>query len=69
MTKEELIQLARNIMNAVGKTEEENDEMLLRFIDNVPHPDASDLFFSLENDGLTAEEIVEKALSYKPLQL
>lgn len=69
MTKEELIQLAKNIMNAARKTEEENNEMLLTFLDNVPDPNASDLFFSLEYAGLTAEEIVEKALSYKPLQL
>lgn len=69
MTKEELIQLAKNIMNAIGKDEEENNEMLLTFLDNVPDPNASDLFFSLEYDGLTAEEIVEKALSYKPFQL
>lgn len=69
MTKEELIWLAKNIMNAIGKDEEDNNEMLLRFLDNVPNPNASDLFFSLEYDGLTAEEIVEKALSYKPFQL
>ncbi len=69
MNKKELIQLAKNIINSIGKDEEENNEMLLRFLKNVPDPNASDLFFSLEYDGLTAEEIVEKALSYKPFQL
>lgn len=69
MTKEELIQLAKNIMNAIGKDEEENNEMLMIFLDNIPSPNASDLFFSLEYDRLTAEEIVERALSYRPFQL
>ncbi|WP_449386681.1 hypothetical protein [Chryseobacterium lineare] len=69
MNKEELIQLAKDIMNAIGKTEEENDAMLQRFLDNVPDPNASDLFFSQDYEDLTAEEIVEKALSYKSIQL
>lgn len=69
MDKGELIELAKNIINAVGKTEEETDGMLQRFLDNVPDPNASDLFFSLHYEDLTAEEIVEKALSYKPIQL
>lgn len=31
MTKEELIRLAEDIMNAVGKIEEENDQILQKF--------------------------------------
>lgn len=69
MTREELIQLAKDIMNTIGKTQEENDELLLKFIENVPDPNASDLFFSIENENLTADEIVDKALSYKPISL
>ena len=69
ITKEELIQLANDIINAVGQTEEENDELLRIFLENVPDPNASDLFFSIECEDLTADEIVEKALSYKPIQL
>lgn len=56
-------------MNAIGKTEEENDRMLQRFLENVPDPNASNLFFSVEYEDLEAEEIVEKALSYKPIRL
>ncbi|MDH6254158.1 hypothetical protein M2347_003885 [Chryseobacterium sp. H1D6B] len=69
MNKNELIQLAEDIMNAIGKTEEENDAMLQKFLNNVPDPQASDLFFSIEYENLQAEEIVEKALSYQSIQL
>lgn len=69
MNTNELIQLAKDIMNAIGKTEEENDRMLQKFLENVPDPNASNLFFSVEYEDLEAEEIVEKALSYKPIRL
>ncbi|KPH15239.1 bacteriocin immunity protein [Chryseobacterium sp. ERMR1:04] len=69
MNTNELIQLAKDIMNAIGKTEGENDRMLQRFLENVPDPNASNLFFSVEYEDLEAEEIVEKALSYQPIQL
>lgn len=69
MNTNELIQLAKDIMNAIGKTEEENNRMLQRFLENVPDPNASNLFFSVEYEDLEAEEIVEKALSYKPIRL
>jgi hypothetical protein len=36
--------------------------------DNVPHPEVSDLIFYTE-EKLTPEEIVERALSYKPILL
>ncbi|SHL94038.1 colicin immunity protein [Chryseobacterium carnipullorum] len=67
MNKDELIQLAKDILNAIGKNEEENEAMLQRFLDNVPDPNASNLFFSLEYEDLEAEDIVEKAFSYKPI--
>lgn len=69
MDKDELIQLAKDIINAAWKSEEEYDAMLQRFLDHVPDPNASDLFFSIEYEDLEAEEIVEKALSYQPIPL
>lgn len=69
MNTNELIELAKDIMNAIGKTEEENDRMLQKFLENVPDPNASNLFFSVEYEDIEAEEIVEKALSYQPIQL
>lgn len=69
LKKEELIELAKKIMNADGKTEEENDELIQYFLDNVPDPYASDYFFDIQYESLNAEEIVNKALNYKPIQL
>ena len=69
MTRTELIELAEKIQNASGATEKENDELLELFLANVPDPNASNYFFELEYDDLSPEEIVDKALAYKPFQL
>jgi len=69
MNREELIAIAKKIINLETASEEEEDDLIALFTNNVPHPNASNLFFSKENDGLTPEEIVDKALSYKPTQL
>ena len=78
MTREELIELGYKIVNCEG-TEEEIDMMYDLFCRNVPNPDGANLFFYPENynarrDDLsqynpTVEEVVDKALSYKPIQL
>ena len=67
-SKEELIELVRKIMECEG-TEEEIDNWLSEVKGNVNHPAVSDLIFYPENDDVTPEEIVEEALSYKPLSL
>ena len=66
--KEELVELVRKIMECEG-SEEEIDEWLLIVKDSVPHPAVSDLIFYPEDDDVTPEEVVEQALSYKPLSL
>ncbi|GAA3523265.1 hypothetical protein GCM10022393_42590 [Aquimarina addita] len=68
MTKEELVELAETIINAEGNEQEVIDNMLL-FQNSVPDPKAGDYLTQVEYDHLTVEEIVEKALSYKPIQL
>lgn len=78
MTREELIELGNKIVNCVG-TEKEQDEMYELFSKNVPHPSGANLFYYPENynarkDNITdyrptVEEVVDKALSYKPIQL
>jgi Colicin immunity protein / pyocin immunity protein. len=78
MTRDELIELGKRIVNCEG-TEEEIDAMYELFSNNVPHPNGANLFFYPENynarkDNLsqyhpTVEEIVDKALSYKPIQI
>jgi hypothetical protein len=66
LNKEELIDLVKDIMDVKGKTEEQLVELLEVLKKNVPHPAPSDLIYW---ENLTPEEIVDKALSYKPIQL
>lgn len=69
MTRKELIALAKKIRFAEAETEEEMDYDIELFMRNVPDPQASDYFFNKKFEGMTLEEIVNKALSYKPIQL
>ncbi|GAB1856940.1 hypothetical protein MHTCC0001_17760 [Flavobacteriaceae bacterium MHTCC 0001] len=66
MTREELISLVKDITTVENKTEKEIDELLEVLKQNVPDPEVSDLIYY---DELTPEQIVDKALSYKPIQL
>jgi hypothetical protein len=65
MTKDELVVLVQKIKNADG-TEEEIDAAIDLLELNVPDPNVSDLIFY---DDLTAIEVVERAMQYKPIQL
>ena len=65
MDRIELIDLVNKIINCEG-TEEEIDNMILLQEENVVYPDVSDLIFY---DEKTAEEVVDIALEYKPIQL
>ena len=67
MTRDDLIQLVEKIIKVQG-TEEEIDKMLNLLQSKVPYPGVSDLIYWNE-DNLTVEQIVDKALSYKPIQL
>lgn len=78
MTREELIEIGYKISNCIG-TEEEQAELYELFSNNVPHPNGANLFFYPENYNArkhnladynpSVEEVVDKALSYKPIQL
>lgn len=78
MTREELIELGKQILKAEG-TENELDELHQTFNKNVPHPNGANLFYYPENynarkDNLnqynpTVESIVDKCLNYKAIQL
>lgn len=49
MNREELIAIAKKIINLeTTNEEEEEDDLIEIFTDNVPDPNASDLFFSKE---------------------
>ncbi len=76
MFREELIQLGYRLI-AGEDTEEEQDALYHLFNANVPYPNAANLFYWPENynfqrDNIaeynpTVEEIVDKALAYKPV--
>jgi hypothetical protein len=66
MTQEELVELVKEIINVKGKTEEEIDDLIDILIKNVPHSEVTDLIYWTD---LTPEEVVDKALSYKPIAI
>ena len=65
MSKEELIELVDKIMKCEG-TEEEVDNMIDILKKNVIDPEVTNYIFYEEN---TPEEVVNKALAYKPIIL
>ncbi|GFI24814.1 hypothetical protein IMSAGC011_03618 [Lachnospiraceae bacterium] len=65
MDRNELIELVKKILDCEG-TEEEVDEMISKLEQNVIDPDISDYIYY---DDLTPEQIVDKALAYKPILL
>ena len=72
MDRDELIELVERIMRAEGADEAEADALVDRFEASVPHPAASDLIFYPDahfGHEPTAEEVVDRALSYRPLEL
>lgn len=64
MTREELIQVVKRIIDADG-TEEEVEALISEFLAAVPHPGALDVLGKHDD----AEQIVDEALSYKPLRM
>lgn len=68
LNKKELIELVRNICEGSYSSEEERHGMLELFMYNVPDPEAPNLIF-YHKPRLTPEEIVKKALAYKPILL
>lgn len=65
MSREELIELVSKIMRCEG-TEEEVDNMIALLRKNVVDPYVTDYIYYEEN---TPEEVVDKALAYKPIML
>ncbi|MEU2826766.1 hypothetical protein BV881_22835 [Streptomyces sp. ZL-24] len=71
-TRDQLVELVRTIMAQHG-TEEEVDRLVEILEASVPHPRVLNLIYhpDMEGfaDGLTAEEVVDTALSYTPFAL
>jgi hypothetical protein len=66
LTRDELVQLVKNIMTGAG-SEEEIDHWLDLLAYNT-YPEAADLIFDPRYD-LSAEEVVAKALEHSPILL
>lgn len=72
LSRDELIDLVRRAMSAEGRTQEEADDLVDVFVASVPHPEAGDLiFYPRQHFGRepTTEEVVDRALSYRPIAL
>ncbi|MCM3291564.1 hypothetical protein M3661_15650 [Paenibacillus sp. MER 180] len=67
LSRDELINLVREIMECEG-SEHEIDEMMNLLESNVPDPQVSDLIFWSDIE-YSPEEIVDKAMRYKPIIL
>lgn len=70
--RERLVALVERLLTGDFKSEEEGDRALAEFERQVPHPGASDLIFHWEGEFAsepTAEEVVDRALSYRPFEL
>ncbi len=65
MTREEMIVLVEKIKKCQG-SEKEIDEMIELLERNVSDPEVTNYIFYEEN---TPEEVVDKALAYKPIFL
>ena len=67
LTKEDLIKLVQELMDN-EMTEQERGEKLDLLQNNIIDPRVASYVYNLEG-VLTAEQIVEKALNYKPILL
>ncbi|MFI6093491.1 hypothetical protein [Streptomyces sp. NPDC051218] len=63
----ELIEIVRKFIDAT-LPEAEEDALLEELMVSVPHPRVSDLIF-YQDPPLTAEQVVDQALAYRPIEL
>ncbi|MER7700191.1 bacteriocin immunity protein [Streptomyces sp. NPDC096095] len=72
LSRDQLVELVRKIMAEHG-TEEEVDGLVEILEASVPHPRVLNLIYHPDMEGftddLTAEEVVDTALSYTPFAL
>jgi hypothetical protein len=67
LTKSQLIKLVGKIIAGDYDTEEDVNAMIFLLESNVPDPEVVNLI--KKSDFFTPEQIVEKAMSYKPICL
>jgi hypothetical protein len=68
MERQKLIELVEKIRLVEG-TEDEIDLMVEEYLRNVPDPHALNYLHSKEYEDWTSEQVVDKALTYKPFYL
>lgn len=67
MSKSDLVKLVKRIMECEG-SENEQDDLIELLEKNVEDPEISDYIFWPDKE-MTPEEIVDKALTYRPIIL
>ncbi|MEU4032710.1 hypothetical protein [Streptomyces collinus] len=66
-SREELVRIVQQLIDA-DLPEEEDDRLLEGLRASVLHPRVSDLIY-YSDPPLTADEVVERALAYRPIEL
>ena len=69
MSRAEGIHLVRRLMNAQYADEAEADEIITALVRGLGCPHISDYVFWDPDPQLTAEKVVDRALSYEPFAL
>ena len=69
MSRAEGIHLVRRLMNAQYADEAEADEIITALVRGLGCPHISDYVFWDHDPQLTAEKVVDRALSYEPFAL
>jgi hypothetical protein len=67
-----LVELARKLIAGDYEDDDELDRDMAEFAANVPHPAPSDLTYYWETSfdhEPTPDEVVDRALSYRPIEL
>ncbi|MBB4637812.1 bacteriocin immunity protein [Longimicrobium terrae] len=67
LTRAELVELVVRLQKGEG-SDDEASSMLETLEENLPDPNLSDLIFYPERE-MTADEIVDRALAHRPIQL
>jgi len=66
-TRDELIQMVQQLIDAT-LPEDEEDALVEELKNSVLHPRVTDLIYYSDPE-LTAEEVVDQALAYRPVEL
>jgi len=69
VNRRELIDLVERIQNVTVDSEDEHDALITQLLDNVVDPRVTDHIFGTRHGEMTAEEIVDRALAYRPIAL